>query len=286
MIDLKQFTGPELVAHYNAAAATLELDPVKRFSDRATAEKRVRFIMSMITDRTQRPGPFREEPGPMKGSVRAEDAPHPKIKVITSVSGPALERLRQVEARVKPSIEVPPAKDQTPTPAVKPTLPIASDNPAKDAEMPALRRVVRLVELRPKSPIHPRKAGSKQAVLVDALSRPQGATFGELYDALAADGRPWRCVTIRSGLAWDMNGIAGYGIASSAHTGEEFAAMGRAYEAARLGMEQGRDGHWRPGPAYDPALRLLVYRLSYPAGMNGPLPHTVRKAAEPRKGGA
>lgn len=37
---MKKMTGPELLAHYNKAAAILGETPVKRFADRTTALKR------------------------------------------------------------------------------------------------------------------------------------------------------------------------------------------------------------------------------------------------------
>jgi hypothetical protein len=144
--------------------------------------------------------------------------------------------------------------------------------------MPALRKAIKPVNLEPKSKVYARKAGSKQAILVDLLSRPEGATFGELYDALAQTGKPWRGVTIRSGLAWDINHIAGYGVTSELFNGEEFAKQGRTYEAERLGVQVGPRGGVTLSEGYDPELKLAVYRLSYPKGMEGPLPHIQRKA--------
>lgn len=167
-----------------------------------------------------------------------------------------------------------------PTPDTGPTLPIASDNPAKDKEMPALRRAAKPISLEAKAKVYPRREGSKQAVLVDLLSREQGATFGELYDGLAAaGGKPWGGSTIRSGLAWDMNHIAGYGIRCDMVNGAEFARQDREYEALRLGMERISDKQWKEGPAYDPDIKLGIYHLTFPRGVSAPVPHT------PKKGG-
>lgn len=140
----------------------------------------------------------------------------------------------------------------------------------KEREMPVLRLAAKAMCLKPKPKAYPRKAGSKQALLVDLLSGPEGVTFSEIYDALAATGKPWKGVTIRSGLAWDINHLAGYGVSSDLLNGEEFATEGRMYEANRL--------KWNT-PEYDPKLKLAVYRLTYPKGLTAPLPHITKKDA-------
>jgi hypothetical protein len=161
---------------------------------------------------------------------------------------------------------------KTPTPTVAPLLPIPSDNPVKDAEMPAIRRSVKLMNLPAKTRVFPRKEGSKQALLVDLLARPEGATFGELYDAMGSIGKPWQGITVRSSLPWDVNHVAGYGVVSEMFDGVEFHRMGRTYEANRLGAPGGI-----PGPAYDPSVKMAVYRLTYPQGMSAPLAHYSKK---------
>lgn len=89
---------------------------------------------------------------------------------------------------------------------------------------------------------YPCREGSKQAILVDKLSRPQGATMRELLEALSGGAKPWKEVTVKSGLNWDMNKIKGYGIRTRQR-------------------ENGED----------------CYHLVLPAGMEGPVPHTPKK---------
>lgn len=60
----------------------------------------------------------------------------------------------------------------------------------------------------------PCREGSKQAILVDMLSRPNGATMDELLDAMSKDRRPWTETSIRSGFGWDMR-LKGYGVRST-----------------------------------------------------------------------
>lgn len=63
--------------------------------------------------------------------------------------------------------------------------------------------------------------GSKQAILVDLLHRPEGATMEELIEALSGGRRPWTEVTVRSGFGWDLK-RKGYGVRSEFDpTGEE-----------------------------------------------------------------
>lgn len=97
------------------------------------------------------------------------------------------------------------------------------------------------VNLAPKETIYPCRAGTKQSILVDMLSREQGATMKELLEALKGGKKPWQEVTVKSGLNWDMNKIKGYGIKTTQRDGQD------------------------------------CYHLTYPEGMDAPLPHTLRK---------
>lgn len=58
------------------------------------------------------------------------------------------------------------------------------------------------------------REGSKQAMLLDMLSRPNGATMAELIDALSGGNKPWTEATVRSGFGWDMK-LKGYGVRSA-----------------------------------------------------------------------
>lgn len=58
------------------------------------------------------------------------------------------------------------------------------------------------------------REGSKQAMLLDMLSRPNGATMAELIEALSGGNKPWTEATVRSGFGWDMK-LKGYGVRSS-----------------------------------------------------------------------
>lgn len=83
----------------------------------------------------------------------------------------------------------------------------------KDA--PAKKKARRGTNLLPPghAPIACRE-GSKQAVLLDMLSRPNGATMAELIEALSGGNKPWTEATVRSGFGWDMK-LKGYGVRSS-----------------------------------------------------------------------
>lgn len=60
----------------------------------------------------------------------------------------------------------------------------------------------------------PCREGSKQAMLLDMLSRPNGATMTELIEALSGGNKPWTEATVRSGFGWDMK-LKGYGVRSA-----------------------------------------------------------------------
>ncbi|APL99068.1 hypothetical protein LK3_37 [Bordetella phage LK3] len=59
----------------------------------------------------------------------------------------------------------------------------------------------------------PCREGSKQAILLDMLARPNGATMAELIEALSGGKKPWTEATVRSGFGWDMK-HKGYGVRS------------------------------------------------------------------------
>lgn len=242
-VDLSRNAMSSLVDIYNDAAVVLGHKPVTRFRDRETAVRRATEAFKALREHRRK--------------VAKEQTPLPAIKAHQPVA-------KDVPTEV--------------TPALKPTLPIPSADPAKDAQMPQLRRGSKSIDLRPAKTVYARREGTRQALLVDLLSRPQGATFGELYDVMAATGKPWQGSTIRSGLAWDMNHVAGYGISSELLNGMDFAVQGRVYEAERMGVRVIGE-HGVPGPAYDALIKSAVYRLVYPKGMEAPLPHT------PKKGG-
>lgn len=227
-----------LVLLYNELAEKLSVSEVKRFSHKAAGIRRTNDVIKAWREDNPKPEPEPEpEPDPVVDALFA------KAEIDA-----ARKRLRK--------------------------NPPASGNPAKDAEMPSLRKALKPMNLKAKESVYPRKAGTKQALLIDLLARPEGVTFGELYDALEASGKPWRGSTIRSGLAWDVNYIAGYGIVSKLYNGEEFVSQGRDYEAKRLGMDKGVIDDWYPDLGYDPELKLPVFHLVCPEGQDGPLPHT------------
>jgi hypothetical protein len=305
--------GPQLIELHNLAASNLGASRVKRFADRTSAERRTWAMLQRLdatsvedlahgeadvnkahiasvldsADDARRTGDEAYAQGQedraaqigaqAAGSPAAQLSPGDKAQIKDEA---AARKPKQSDALLEVAAA---AGAKAQAQAALRTSPPTSDNPAKDAEMPALRKAVKVTDLAAKNKVYPRKAGSKQAVLVDLLSRPEGATFGELYDGLAATGKPWKGVTIRSGLAWDINHIAGYGVTSELLNGDDFAKQGRVYEAKRLGIayaDTATKGElpWGYTPGYDPDLKLAVYRLAYPAGMDAPLPHTPKKA--------
>lgn len=288
-VSVAAMMGPDALELYNMVASNLGKSRVKRFADLKTAARRTWEVLTEWADQSDSDFEMSaEELAAQKLRVKDElDPPHSSV----DAPQPPLEE-RQAQSKAL-GFDVPETKAAAPVDAADQLIekaaaaavkkqaqtllrsnPPASNNPAKDAEMPALRKALKVLDLKPKAKVYARRRGSKQALLVDMLSRKEGATFGELYDALASNGKPWRCATIRSGLAWDMNHIAGYGIRSELFNGEEFAAQGRDYEAQRLGIVGDERGNFNvPGPGYDPDLKLAVYFLTYPDGMNAPVDH-------------
>ncbi len=141
----------------------------------------------------------------------------------------------------------------------------------------------RAISLAPKKQARACKAGTKQALLVDLLSRAGGASMAELREALA----PWKDVTIKSGLSWDMNAIKGYGIRTTFETGyqrwlaTDYAGQGtfRADSHPDDVSEADRAALLADNLAngYDPDEIFAVYHLVLPEGMAAPVPHDAKR---------
>lgn len=111
---------------------------------------------------------------------------------------------------------------------------------------PKARKLSRGINLAPKAKVLPCRAGTKQAAILDLISRPEGATMDELREALSGSGRPWLDVSIKAGLTWDMNSVKGYGVRTSIRGEGENA--------------------------------VHAYHAVYPEGQEAPLAHTPRAA--------
>ena len=157
---------------------------------------------------------------------------------------------------------------------------------AQPKAQPKAQRRSRGINLSPKAEAKACRYGTKQAILVDLLFRSGGASMAELREALA----PWKDITIKSGLGWDMNAIKGYGIRTTFENGyqrwlaTDYAGMGtfkgdthpddnsETDKAALLAQNLAEE--------YDPAEIFAVYHLVLPEGMAAPVPHTPRVSAQ------
>lgn len=100
--------------------------------------------------------------------------------------------------------------------------PQVTKKPAKVKKSAApKKRRGRGINLTPKDKAYPCRKGTKQSILVDMLSREQGATMSELMKALSGGNKPWKEVTVKSGLNWDMNNVKGYGIRTTDRDGAD-----------------------------------------------------------------
>lgn len=166
-----------------------------------------------------------------------------------------------------------------PSPAPQP---VAQPAPAPQ---PKAQKTPRGINLAPKEKARACKAGTKQAMLVDLLSREGGASMSELLRHLT----PWKVVTVRSGLSWDMNAIKGYGIRTTHENGYErwlacdYEGMGTfrgdthpddltEADKAKLLADNLASG-------YNPNELFAVYHLVLPKGMTAPVPHAQRAGA-------
>lgn len=113
-----------------------------------------------------------------------------------------LDQIESLGPKTPVSVDAPPAPKPTRTPR------------EPKAATAATPRVPRGTNLAPPgfAPIACRE-GSKQALLVDLLSKPAGATMVELLAGLSGGNKPWTEATVRGGFGWDMK-QKGYGVHS------------------------------------------------------------------------
>jgi len=163
----------------------------------------------------------------------------------------------------------------TPQPVAQPTA----------AVQPKAQRRSKGITIAPKDTAKACRYGTKQAILVDLLFRSGGASMAELREALA----PWKDITIKSGLSWDVASLKGYGIKTTHENGyqrflaTDYSGMGtfradhhpddlsEADKAALLGENLAN--------GYDPTELFAVYHLVLPAGMTAPVPHDTKPDA-------
>lgn len=181
---------------------------------------------------------------------------------------------------------------------------VATVKAANNETIPAPRKPARKGGIN--LPPHPEGAkrvfacreGSKQALLVDMLSRPEGATMEELMRALAEGGnKPWKEVTVKSGLNWDMNKLKGYGIRTTFRNAYESWLAYDFESSLELSLE-GFEGHpddntdaqkqaileMNVAKGFDPNKRdIAVYHLVLPADLSAPRPHTPRAQKKSKK---
>lgn len=163
-----------------------------------------------------------------------------------------------------------------------PAQPVPQPEPEAQPEAQPRHRPRRSrgINLAPKREARACRAGTKQAMLVDLLSRSCGASMTELLRHL----HPWKPVTVKSGLSWDMNCQKGYGIRTTFENGYQrwlacdYEGQGTFHadshpddvseaDKAALLAENLANG-------YDPEELFPVYHLVLPEGLAAPVPHT------------
>ena len=166
--------------------------------------------------------------------------------------------------------------------AVPAPQPVAQ-TPAK--AQPKAQRRSRGIHLAPKADAQACRVGTKQALLVDLLHRSGGASMAELLHHL----HPWKAITVKSGLSWDMNAIKGYGIRTSFENGHQrwlacdYEGMGT-FNAESLPDDLSEADkvallERNLAEGYNPAELFAVYHLVLPEGMTAPVPHSQRAGA-------
>lgn len=170
----KNLTGKQLVALHNELAAKAKVEPTRRFSTIGAGIERTWKLLEAVGV-------------PVGGK--------PAAKLPTNLTGGSLGN-----GATTPKVK----REKAPA--------TAATKPQRRAEDKApVRRGTNLA-----APGHdplPCREGSKQAIMVNLLSRAKGATMAELIEGLSGGNKPWTEVSVRSGFGWDMK-QKGYGVRS------------------------------------------------------------------------
>lgn len=249
--ELEDLTGPQAVALYNTLAA--ELSP---------------FVPDQIV--------------PVKRFADKRTATTRVWGLIVQLQALKQDIARRQNADFQPVAEVP--VKEVLKPEEKAEIAAAKNIPAPKAT--AARKTAG-INLAPQKKVYACREGSKQATLVDLLSRSCGASMTELLAGLAFGAKAWKEVTVKSGLNWDMNKIKGYGIRTEFQNGYERWLEGDYDNMGDFTSEQHPDeaDHEATLAAniakgFDPSKRTVaVYFLVLPEGMTAPVPHTPKKGA-------
>lgn len=216
--DLNDLSGPQAVALYNETAKELDsgIQEVKRFADKQSASKRLWANLQDLAEKRSEQTDLDEFVATTNSTKEALAAKHKPVKIVADKA-----RDQAAPANI----------NDYPAPA----------SVSKPKQAPVAPRRGTGINLAPMKKAYACRAGSKQAILVDMLSREQGATMEELLEALSGGTKPWKEVSVKSGMNWDMNKIKGYGIRTTKR-GE-----------------------------------VDCYHLVLPEGLTAPIPHTVKK---------
>lgn len=183
----------ELIAYYNEFSGKT---PIKKFSDRATAEKRV---LALVIERA---------------SAALALAVLPPAEVEPAELRPVSEILPALIAGVKLT-----AKEVAERRRVR----IAADKAARiereaiaKVEASKKRETKGFEALPVEGKVRAVRASSKIAAIIDAIAKPGGSTLAEIA-ALTVAGAPLLSpkATVRGLLAFDLRGVLGYGYTSS-----------------------------------------------------------------------
>ena len=263
--DLAELTGPQLVLLHNALAARIvdgdRPEAVNRFSTRDVAKRRVwamaqgvrietQQVLEVIADEDEGLGVTLDQveaalDTPAQDLIDAAVS-NGEIEVVRDGDGP-LTAAYAATARPEPidklGADVAQAEENVKQNA--PFIQEAVDRAKADRAQSSARKSggTPVINRAPLPKLVAAREKSVQALFIDLLARPEGASFAELREAqhaLAASkgSTAWTDQTVASGLGWDVNKVKGYGIETRA------------------------DGR---------------YHLTYPTGVTAPLPHTALK---------
>lgn len=244
--DINGLDSKGLVAAYNTVAASLNKKSVNRFADRATGQKRLSALIEEARAAAPKAEPvnvtdaefialqtclnydtreaqlsdnysngdhaaFKKALGWNDQAVAALIGSLESKGLVYSdnegVNGNKFNTVWLTEKGVNVVFDLIDAGRKAEAPKAKAAAPAKP----KAEKAPRARKGTNL--LPPGGRTVPCREGTKQAILLDMLSRPNGATMAELIEALSGGNKPWTEATVRSGFGWDMK-QKGYGVRS------------------------------------------------------------------------
>jgi hypothetical protein len=212
----------ELTDLYNRLVAMLPEEgrpkTIKKFRTVKQGQGKVRKLIKTLTP--DRNGQLPLDKNKQRDEARAAQIKERAEKMAKAKADKEADKVAKQEEKAAKAKAKAEAKEAAKQARVKLAAERAEARAKAKAERANQPRKHKGTNLLPGEEVTPCREGTKQSIMVDLLSRPEGATMEELLDALSGGKKPWTEVTVRSGFGWDMK-QHGYGVRSVVKEGED-----------------------------------------------------------------